>query len=225
MPILKYKKLGVALVFGVFGNTAHALSLGDMTVMSYADEPFSAVVVVNGFDASFAYMHPTIRVINSDVPVSVKMVPAKDGVEGYLELNSVAPIVGAIIEIEVELQGGLWRMSHLYTMLPDPRPHPVQAASKEELAKIVNAPKVTPSASSTEAIAKEARKDGLYVIKRGDTLIRIAKVHYFTPYGIKIQHAVDTIIEANPRRIYKKKMIKAGEELVLPYIIGPQDRD
>ncbi|HVC11919.1 MAG TPA: FimV/HubP family polar landmark protein [Burkholderiales bacterium] len=208
----------------------HAAGLGKLTVLSALGQPLSADVQIvalqpgdeDSLKASLASQDAfhSAGVQFNPVLLGMKFAFEHRGSQVVLHLSTSQPVSDPFLDVLIELQWASGRLVREYTFLLDPPhygkgPQPIAAVP---LPAPAAAQPPAPAAAVEHPIAPVAdvKPAGTYVVKKGDTLAKIAR-HYMGS-GVTLNQMLIALYRANTGAFIHANinLVRAGRILNIP---------
>ncbi|HET19779.1 MAG TPA: hypothetical protein ENO16_04145, partial [Chromatiales bacterium] len=233
------RKLALALACAsILGtSTAQAMGLGEMAVRSYLNQPLRAEIPLTDVSASeleqirasfasaraFDEQGLSLSAVAGRIQVQLQ-----GGKHPRIVLTSSAPVRDPVLGVVLEVEGPDGVLQRAYDILLDPvtyrPPQPVVSAVSGRPATAAAGPtapivKATPAgtAETSGAKLKGSVEDGRYIVRRGETLWRIA--YNLRPDGVSTEQMMAALRAANPQAFVdpsRDETLLSGASLRIP---------
>jgi pilus assembly protein FimV len=207
-----------------------SVSLGDIEVRSYLNQPLQAQIRVQG--SALTDDRLEIRLASEEayrragltrgaVPADLAIQLEGTGTSRIVRLTTQRPVREPYVGLLLEARWGAGRVLREYTILLDP---PVAFAPERSVAPVVSrsvepAPRPTPAAAPAPTARTEFGPRPVartYMVRPGDSLGAIVRGQGYA--DVTAEQAMLAILEANPRAFVggNVNQLLAGAELVMP---------
>ncbi|WP_018409982.1 FimV/HubP family polar landmark protein [Methyloversatilis thermotolerans] len=206
--------------------SAGAAGLGKLTVQSAIGQPLRAEVELSASPDELSSMSAKLASPNAFKQAGVEFASSLAGVRISVDKRGARPVLVVTsdrvvnepyLDMLIELSWSSGRLVREYTFLLDPvdmpRPAPVEPVAVpggEAPRAAARAPSAAPAAS------RPASSDGVYEVRRGDTLRKIASEHAVD--GVSLDQMLVALVRQNPEAFENGNMnrMRAGRILTLP---------
>ena len=205
-----------------------SVSLGEIEVRSYLNQPLQAQIRVQGSALTDEGLE--IRLASEEayrrsgltrgaVPADLAIELEGTGTSRIVRLTTQRPVREPYVGLLLEARWGAGRVLREYTILLDP---PVAFAPERSVAPVISrsaepAPRSTPASAPTVRNEVGARPvAGTYVVRPGDSLFAIVRRQGYA--DVTAEQAMLAILEANPRAFVggNVNQLLAGAQLAMP---------
>ncbi len=221
---IRYLCTTLLLTAFFWANSVYALSMGDMTVESKLDEPFSAVIKLNNVsDAEFSTLNPKLAPSSDFARANITQLPylknlrfeavrASDK-QAQIKITSEKPVSEPYVQFLVALEWSGGKLLHEYTALLSPQEYASQTDA-------ITAPSVTetPTTAGDSVVTQTNQQSEIQVsaavnsssdelvfsdneygpVKRGESLWAITS-QIDRPASVSLSDMMAAIVEANPQ--------------------------
>lgn len=201
--------------------TAGAAGLGKLTVQSAIGQTLRAEVELSASADELASMTARLAPPSAFKQAGVEYATSLSGVKVAVEKRGARPVLVVTservvnepyLDVLIELNWSSGKLVREYTFLLDPADMPRQAPVDPVVARSAE-----PRAATRAPVAPtRAPADGIYEVKRGDTLSRIAGE--YIPAGVSLDQMLVALVQANPEAFDNGNMnrLRAGRILAIP---------
>ena len=232
----------IAVALALLPMTAGAAGLGRLNVLSALGQPLRAELEITATREEMSSLAARLASPDSFKQAGIEYVPALSGIrlaverrangEPYVRISSTRSVSEPFLDLLVELTWAQGRLVREYTFLLDPpetlvKPAPA-AVTAPEVKREPAAPTARPPETKMPAVVEEkpgkaaeakpapAEKGGERLVKRGDTLAKIAGET--KPEGTSLDQMLVALFQGNKDAFDADNMhrLKAGKILNIP---------